>query len=917
MLRPGDSFDRYVMEAVLGAGGMGQVFRAWDPKLQRSVALKIVRPEEALGGSSGGSGRGLAASERLVREARAAAALDHPNAVSVFDVGEVDGQTYIAMELVDGKTLSTYVGDAALPLDTRLRWLTDVARALAAAHRRGLVHRDIKPGNVMVREDGVVKVLDFGIARRVRMDEVEAASKRIDALRLAQGAAPAAISPAAFTQTADGVVLGTPLYMAPEQMRGETIDARADQFSWGVLAYELLAGRNPWLSEPQVAIAILTRDPQSLKTLVPELPVVVTETVTKALSKRAADRFASMDDVVGALDGVLGKALSRPPVRVSGGGPTSALGGATTRLTAVQGDEAPAPSRTGAVRKASTASVLAIAIACVAAAALALSARTWTRSPATAPSASGVAAAAASSAPTLVTDLPSPPSRFPEAVAAYRRGLEAQRAGTLLTERRELVAATTDDPDMAQAWLRLALAEIWTRDPTDAREAYRHAVDLSARLDEHDRALLYAAEPVIQRVPMDFAEHAHRLGEAVARFPSDAELAGAQAYAVYRMGRWTDAIDAYEHAIALDPSQAEQFRFEGISRAYNGDLKGARATAEACEKACPTSGMCPMLRVQLTEQTGDCAGEEEQARSLTLKSTDEGYDWLADALASEDKPVEAVREALRLEAQHMPKDAVEFRAASGAVQLALWQGDFASAERLTADVERIASTVATEEEHAYATGPLVLAYLESGRAADARRAAEAFLARRASWTVSTAYTLSGLQRTVIPLMFAARLAGGAPAAEVRAARDAFLHDWTARLPPGQTHQAWLATFAYVATPEDAREAIAVLPDYSPLPAYRGATLWRAVEGRVRLLAGDVAGALPLLEQGAGVCLALSHPVERVRAQLDLGEAREASGDRDGACKAYASVIAHYGGAKPRSVTAERAKARAAHLACAP
>jgi hypothetical protein len=109
----------------------------------------------------------------------------------------------------------------------------------------------------------------------------------------------------------------------------------------------------------------------------------------------------------------------------------------------------------------------------------------------------------------------------------------------------------------------------------------------------------------------------------------------------------------------------------------------------------------------------------------------------------------------------------------------------------------------------------------------------------------------------------------------------------------------------------------MLPDYSPLPAYRSATLWTAAEGHVRLLAGDVAGALPLLEQGAGVCLALSHPVERVRAHLDLGEAREASGDRAGACKAYAWVIAHYGGAKPRSVTAEQAKARAAHLSCAP
>jgi serine/threonine-protein kinase len=258
---------------------------------------------------------------------------------------------------------------------------------------------------------------------------------------------------------------------------------------------------------------------------------------------------------------------------------------------------------------------------------------------------------------------------------------------------------------------------------------------------------------------------------------------------------------------------------------------------------------------------------------------------------------------------------VAFRTAGDAVQLALWQGDFATAERLTAEVEKLASEVPTEEEHSYAAGPLVLAYLESGRTADARRAAEGFLARRASWTVATAYTLSGLQRTVVPLMFEARLVGGAPASEVKAQRDAFLHDWASHLPEAHAHLAWVATYAYVATPEEAREAMAVLPEYSPLPVFRSATLWTAAEGRVRLLAGDVVGARPLLEHGAGVCLALTHPVERVRAQLDLAQAREASGDHEGACKAYASVIARYGGAKPRSVTAEQAKARAAHLAC--
>src|SRR5207302_4358819 len=133
----------YLIEERLGAGGMGEVFRAQDTKLRRAVALKIVRTDAASGTGSASDG-----AARLLREARAAAALDHPNAVAIFDVGELDGCAYIAMELVDGRNLRAYVGDETVALVERVRWLVDVARALSAAHKRGLVHRDVKPENV-------------------------------------------------------------------------------------------------------------------------------------------------------------------------------------------------------------------------------------------------------------------------------------------------------------------------------------------------------------------------------------------------------------------------------------------------------------------------------------------------------------------------------------------------------------------------------------------------------------------------------------------------------------------------------------------------------------------------------------------------------------------------------------------------
>ncbi|MBI4955710.1 MAG: protein kinase [Myxococcales bacterium] len=279
MLQPGDSFERYTVESVLGQGGMGTVYRALDSRLERRVALKVI--SEGLAGED--------ADARLLREARAAAALDHPNAVSIFDVGELDGSPYIVMELVSGRTLREAVV-GSVPQATRLSWLADAARALAAAHKRGLVHRDIKPENVMVRDDGVVKVLDFGIARRARSD--------VDPTGPTQG-------PALPTLTKEGIKIGTPLYMAPEQVRGEPLDGRADQFSWGVLAFEILTGRLPWKDPGDplaVVAAILTGKPDVAALEAAGVPAPVRTVLARCLARDPDERFASMDELLRALD---------------------------------------------------------------------------------------------------------------------------------------------------------------------------------------------------------------------------------------------------------------------------------------------------------------------------------------------------------------------------------------------------------------------------------------------------------------------------------------------------------------------------------------------------------------------------------------------------------------------------------------
>jgi serine/threonine protein kinase len=239
----GAPVDRYLIVDELGAGGMGVVYRAYDPDLGRLIALKLVR--------AGASSR---ATVRLVREARAIARLAHPNVVNVHDVGELDaGQVFIAMELVEGQRLRDWLSAPRL-----LREIVDVflqaARGLDAAHEAGLVHRDFKPDNVLVGADGRVRVVDFGLAREWRDEESDEESDddldEAPTAVLAEGTrtrdAGDSTGDLARSITPTGAAVGTPRYMAPEQHQGKDCDARADQFAWAVAFYEALAHQRPF-----------------------------------------------------------------------------------------------------------------------------------------------------------------------------------------------------------------------------------------------------------------------------------------------------------------------------------------------------------------------------------------------------------------------------------------------------------------------------------------------------------------------------------------------------------------------------------------------------------------------------------------------------------------------------------------------
>ena len=274
----GTTLAHYRVTAALGAGGMGEVYRATDTKLGRDVALKVLPSEMA------SSPERL---ERFRREAKALAALDHPGVVGVYSVEEADGVHFLTMQLVEGQPLDKLIPEGGMPVERILEIATALAEALAAAHDKGIVHRDLKPGNVMVTADGRVKVLDFGLAR--------------------MSGAPAEPSGGSELptemRTREGVVMGTVPYMSPEQVSGRPLDHRTDVFSLGVLLYEMASGRRPFRggSSAELATAILRDPPPALAALRAGLPEGLVQVVARCLEKDPAARFAGMREVRAAL----------------------------------------------------------------------------------------------------------------------------------------------------------------------------------------------------------------------------------------------------------------------------------------------------------------------------------------------------------------------------------------------------------------------------------------------------------------------------------------------------------------------------------------------------------------------------------------------------------------------------------------
>ncbi len=275
-LEANTTLSHYRIVSKIGAGGMGEIYRARDTRLRRDVAIKIL-PENLM--------RDASAIERFIREAHAASALNHPNILTIFDIGEHDKTHFIATEFVEGQTLRQKMQSSSLKIAETLDIAVQVSSALIAAHEAGIVHRDIKPENIMLRNDGFVKILDFGIAK---LTEREPQKSDAEAATLIQSA------------TAPGMILGTIAYMSPEQARGLEVDARSDIFSLGIVLYEMIAGCPPFAgaSVADVIAAILKSEPKKFSEFVKNVPSELEWSIAKALSKVRDERYQTVKDLL-------------------------------------------------------------------------------------------------------------------------------------------------------------------------------------------------------------------------------------------------------------------------------------------------------------------------------------------------------------------------------------------------------------------------------------------------------------------------------------------------------------------------------------------------------------------------------------------------------------------------------------------
>ena len=524
----GKTISHYRVVEKLGEGGMGVVYVAEDTLLGRRVAIKMLTIKP---GQDEHHFR-----TRFLREARAVSALSHPNIATIHDYGETkSGQPYIVMELVKGETLGDLMANGSLTIPRALQIIQQVAEALAEAHRNGVVHRDIKPSNVAIDHRGEVKVLDFGLAKQLNLEPKDATDPERQTLLT--------------SQTQEGVIVGTPLYLSPEQALGAEIDARSDIFAVGSLLYECVAGRPAFDGDTRMEICtkVIRDDPVRPSKLNPDVPDAVDRITMKALAKQPAERYQTASELVADLDtalsasGIASRAVPRITLHGDGNRPTGAL--------ATLSDIFRRPR---------------ISVGYVVA---------------------GIAFVLVAGLVIWYATRPKPYDPKPEAKRLYDQAVDALRQGAFFKSSKILQQAVLDDDRFALAHARLAEADMELDNSDHAKDQLIRANDLAKNiaLPEVDTIRLQAITDTVKR---DFAAAVNDYQQIVAKVSRNE-----QAYALVDLGRayekneqWDKAIGSYQQASQFDSHYAAAFLRLGVALQHDQKYDDAEAAFAQASK---------------------------------------------------------------------------------------------------------------------------------------------------------------------------------------------------------------------------------------------------------------------------------------------------------------------------------------------
>ncbi len=936
---------KYRVLSVVGEGGFGVVYRAVHEGFDAPIAIKclklpphIDRPaEDELIARLRDEGRMLL---RLSQQS--------PGIVQALDVGSIttpDGGRvpYLVLEWLEGRTLAEEMAvrrrDGAAPwtLQDAVALLTPAAEALAVAHNEKVAHRDIKPDNLFLVGTGAkrtLKVLDFGIAKV-----------------LADTASPAE------AVTAAGPATFTPAYGAPEQFdkkRGAS-GPWTDVFALALVLVELCAGKRALEGDELVELYRSSVDPSVRPTLRAhrvEVPPAVEAVVAKALSVEPTLRFAAVGPFWKALEAAIaseGKAptpasshadallatgdyaraegidlgaeeaqkhddpalMATAPAQVdersvSDSEPANVARVATTRGAVVTSERGKVEPPAGRSRVAMVGGLL------LAAGVLVLALVGLRELPEADPGVSPAPSASVAPAPSSA-----PVSKSPEAAALYDEALQAWRGGAPDDAVLAMEKAANLDRELAAAQLRLSLWKL-NKKPIESREHYDLALRHRSSLSVSDNELLTATEPLLQD-PWDLAEYERRLTALTAKRPNDTEIWILLGSARLKLLRFDAAIEALDRSLAVDPAAVGAWVLKGECLSMKGDPKGQLAAYDACLEHAPRALECQAQKVGRAGRLGDCTGMLEEAKRLLSMSPKSALTQkqLAVALYATGAPRDSVLEALSRGWSYRPESSRKTAELGDRAALALLDGDFTSAVATLEQWLKEVSDKPDQDSHAIPARALAEVYAEMGATQKAGKVADDLMRKMGAWTEPS---LSDWSIAFLPFRYRAGLLSKQDYDKGRVAwAERFRSKWKASGQRADTELEWMIWSQQygvaIENEADAAEALLAMPKVEPPVMATGR--WTLVDlgaGKARVLSGDGAGARPPLARVAGSCGALFDPISAMEGQLYLGRAAEQQGDLALARQAYGKVVAVWGAAKPKSVTAERAKARLAALA---